>query len=134
MGSTYKDVNGKDQWQYLIIAGPAGAATGLGNDDFRLYTWSGNQADTPVMHNTNLLGLTPEAIVLPEGNTKWDANTEFGLISDVSATFFDNNIVGKDQAPMNKQSRIDFVKLLESVNGFVFKDLTELAGRVPFRD
>src|SRR5262249_21384480 len=42
MGSTYKDGSGTERWQFLIIAGPAGAATGLGNDDFRLYTWTGN--------------------------------------------------------------------------------------------
>jgi hypothetical protein len=124
MGSTYKDDSGTVRWQFLIIAGPAGAATGIGNDDFRLYTWTGNKADAPVMHNANLLGLTPEAVVLPEGNTKWDANTVFGLISDNGATVFDNNILGKDQAPADKQSRIDFVKL-GAANGSVSKDLLE---------
>jgi hypothetical protein len=124
VGSTYKDADGKDRQQFLIIAGPAGAATGAGNDDFRLYTWTGNSADAPVMHNANLLGLTPEAVVLPEGNTKWDANTVFGLISDNGATFFDNNKVGKALNAADKQSRIDFVKLGEE-NGSVSKDLLE---------
>jgi hypothetical protein len=125
MGSTYKDpASGTDRWQFLIIAGPAGNATGTENDDFRLYTWTGNSADAPVMHNANLLGLTPEAVVLPEGNTKWDANTVFGLISDNGSTVFDNNTVGKDQLPADKQSRIDFVKLGEA-NGSVSKDLLE---------
>jgi hypothetical protein len=125
MGSTYND-GGTQRWQFLIIAGPAGAATGVGNDDFRLYTWSGNPAEAPVMRSANLYGLTPEAIVLPEGNTKWDANTQFGLISDNGATFFDNNILGKEQAPANKQSRIDFVKLgAVATTGSVSKDLVE---------
>jgi hypothetical protein len=123
MGSTYKE-GGVDRWQFLIIAGPAGGATGIGNDDFRLYTWTGDPRDRPVMHNANLLGLTPEAVVLPGGNTKWDANTVFGLISDNGATVFDNNVEGKDQAAADKQSRIDSVKL-GAANEFVSKDLLE---------
>src|SRR5262249_30620899 len=57
---------------------------------------------------------------------KWDANTEFGLISDNGATMFDNNILGKEQAPKDKQSRIDWVKLgAEATDGSVSKDLVE---------
>ena len=86
---------------------------------------TGKDADKPVMHNANLFGLTPEAIVLPEGNAKWDANTEFGLISDNGTTMFDNNILGKDQAPLDKQSRIDYVRAGRRLpNGYVFKELT----------
>jgi hypothetical protein len=127
VGSTYTEGN-TVRHQYLIIAGPAGDATGIGNSDFRLYTWTGNAADRPVMHNANLTGLTPEAIALPEGNTKWDANTEFGLISDNGATMFDNNMEGKSesQAPKDKQSRIDWVRLgAEATDGSVSKDLVE---------
>lgn len=39
---------------YLIIAGPAGAASTAVTNDFRLYTWDGNPADAPIARNTAL--------------------------------------------------------------------------------
>lgn len=40
--------------EYLIIAGPAGQATGLPPADFRLYLWTGNPANAPQGTDANL--------------------------------------------------------------------------------
>ncbi|MFB2894585.1 ExeM/NucH family extracellular endonuclease [Aerosakkonemataceae cyanobacterium BLCC-F50] len=43
--------------QYLIIAGPPDAATGTAPKDFRLYTWTGNANDTPILNSADLTSL-----------------------------------------------------------------------------
>ena len=35
--------------EYLIVAGPAGGATGVAPNDFRLYSWTGGQTDAPTL-------------------------------------------------------------------------------------
>ncbi|HEY2950971.1 MAG TPA: hypothetical protein VGK40_00230, partial [Verrucomicrobiae bacterium] len=48
---------------YLVVAGPPGAATGMPPADFRLFTWSGTAAGAPQERAADLSGLNPEAIV-----------------------------------------------------------------------
>jgi RHS repeat-associated protein len=46
---------------YLIVAGPAGGTTG-DPLEFRLFTWSGNPFEAPVLHSARLEGMIPEGI------------------------------------------------------------------------
>lgn len=43
--------------QYAIVAGPAGDNPGTAPADFRLYTWTGNAVDVPVLRSTDLTAL-----------------------------------------------------------------------------
>jgi hypothetical protein len=43
--------------EYLIIAGPHDGATGTAPKDFRLYTWTGNPSDAPILRAADLTTL-----------------------------------------------------------------------------
>ncbi len=96
---------------YLILAGPAGDE-GKAPDDFRLYTWSGNPKDDPVLRSANLSGLHPEAIVqLPPGPLT--SSTRVQLLSDDGGEeFYDDGTASKDLTkPEFKKSRSEWVIL-----------------------
>ncbi len=100
----------------LIVAGPHDGATGVAPKDFRLYTWTGNAADAPVLRAADLTALGSsgsfEGIAdLPGGAlSTWDAQT-VQLISDMGDTvYYNNGVIAKDltQAAW-KKSRSDRV-------------------------
>lgn len=59
-GRGIREIKKNAAGEYLILAGPADVATGTAPKDFRFYTWTGNPADTPVLHSANLTALNAE--------------------------------------------------------------------------
>lgn len=99
----------------LIIAGPAGVATGVPPHDFRLYTWSGSPTDVPQLRSADLTALLSggsfESIV--ELPATLDANAIIQVLSDNGDTiWYGDGIISKDlpNAP-HKKFRSDKVKL-----------------------
>ncbi|MDW8286988.1 MAG: DUF3616 domain-containing protein [Flammeovirgaceae bacterium] len=108
----------------LIIAGPAGVATGVPPHDFRLYTWSGSPTDVPQLRSADLTALLSggsfESIV--ELPATLNANAIIQVLSDNGDTiWYGDGIISKDlpNAP-HKKFRSDKIKL-----GYV-------VGAVPF--
>ncbi|MFM1769612.1 MAG: hypothetical protein RJA22_2141 [Verrucomicrobiota bacterium] len=98
---------------YLIVAGPPGGGTNLpAPANFRLFTWTGRAADTPRERDTDLSGLSPEAIDgLPP--LPWTNNTPVNLVSDNGATDFYNDGQQAKHLPIRefKKFRVDTVPL-----------------------
>ncbi|BAB77800.1 ExeM/NucH family extracellular endonuclease [Anabaena sp. FACHB-709] len=92
--------------QYLIIAGPPGGSTGIAPNDFRLYTWTGNATDAPVLRISDLTALNTngsfESIVeVPDSLTN---NTQIQLLVDNGDTvWYNNGTISKDLAQDNLQ-------------------------------
>ncbi|MBW4643463.1 MAG: ExeM/NucH family extracellular endonuclease [Goleter apudmare HA4340-LM2] len=92
--------------QYLIIAGPVGGATGTAPNDFRLYTWTGNAADAPVLSTADLTALNAngsfESIVeVPNSLTN---TSQIQLLVDNGDTiWYNNGTISKDLAQDNFQ-------------------------------
>ncbi|WZI66393.1 MAG: ExeM/NucH family extracellular endonuclease [Gloeotrichia echinulata IR180] len=81
--------------EYIIIAGSSGAA-GSAPNDFRLYTWTGNAADTPVIRATDLTALNVggsfETIVeVPNSLTD---STQFQVLIDNGDNIWYNDGIG----------------------------------------
>jgi len=94
----------------LISAGSPGANKGISPNDFRLFTWTGNPADTPQERAADLTGLNPEGIVeVPP--SPWTSNTLVQLISDNGTTDYYNDGLEAKHLPFPgfKKSRSDWV-------------------------
>ncbi len=102
--------------QYVIIAGPAGDATGVAPADFRLYTWDGNPASAPVLRSADLTGLNVggsfESIVeVPNSLTN---SSQLQLLVDNGTTvFYNDGLAGSDipDKPNFQKSRSEVVTL-----------------------
>jgi len=97
---------------YLIIAGPAGAAPGDYPNDFKLYTWTGYPTDQPQQRAAELTDLNPEGVVeLP--SAPWTASSQFQIISDNGQNVFYNDGVPAKSLPVVnfKKFRSDVVTL-----------------------
>jgi len=105
--------------QYVIVAGPAGAATGIAPNDFRLYTWTGNPADAAALRSADLTALLAdgsfESIVeVPDNLT--DTSTLQVLVDNGDTIWYNNNTISKELAQDNFQKfRSDIVTLGEVV-------------------
>ena len=101
--------------QYLIVAGPVDAATGVAPKDFRLFTWSGDPADPPVLHDANLTALASrgsfESIV--EVPSPLQPFSQIQLLVDNGDTvWYNDGIIAKDLAePAFQKFRSDLVTL-----------------------
>jgi predicted extracellular nuclease len=100
--------------QYVIIAGPAGDATGVAPNDFQLYTWTGNAIDAPVFRATDLTALNVggsfESIV--EVPTNLTSTSQLQLLVDNGSTIFYNDGLDAKSVPVNFQkSRSEIVSL-----------------------
>ena len=92
-GRGIREIKRSSGGDYLIIAGPADTATGTAPKDFRLFTWSGNAADAPVLRSADLTSLLAggsfESIVdLP---TDLSSSSQIQLLVDNGDTDFYNN-------------------------------------------
>ena len=92
-GRGIREIKRSSGGDYLIIAGPADTATGTAPKDFRLYTWSGNAADAPVLRSADLTSLLAggsfESIVdLP---ASLSSSSQIQLLVDNGDTDFYNN-------------------------------------------
>ncbi|MEA5581875.1 lamin tail domain-containing protein [Nodularia harveyana UHCC-0300] len=79
--------------EYVIIAGSVGAATDTAPNDFRLYTWTGNAGDAPVLRTADLTALNTNGsfegiVTVPDNLT---GNTKIQLLVDNGDTFWYNN-------------------------------------------
>lgn len=105
-GGGIRDIARNARGQYVIIAG---AHDDKGN--FRLFTWSGDPADAPVLRSADLTGLHPEGIVeVPDPLT---AESRIQLVSDDGDTlWYNDGILAKELTQPNfKKFRSDIVTL-----------------------
>ncbi len=85
---------------YLIIAGPSGAANGVVPADFRLYRWSGVATDAPLLLSADINALlggdgSAEAIVdVPVSLTT--TSTLQLLVDDGDTVWYGNGVISKD--------------------------------------
>ena len=98
-GRGIRSIEANASGEYLIVAGPSGAATGIAPADFRLFSWSGNAADAPVLRqadlSTLLSGGSFEAIV--EVPNALNAGSSLQLLSDNGDTvWYGNGVISKD--------------------------------------
>ena len=100
--------------QYVIIAGPGGDATGVAPNDFRLYTWTGNASDAPVLRTADLTSLNVggsfESIVeLPSSLT---STSQIQLLVDNGDTvYYNDGAIAKDVTANYQKSRSEIVTL-----------------------
>ncbi|MFN7895859.1 MAG: ExeM/NucH family extracellular endonuclease, partial [Cyanobacteriota bacterium] len=92
-GRGIREIKRSSGGDYLIISGPADTATGTAPKDFRLFTWSGNGADAPILRSADLTSLLAggsfESIVdLP---ASLSSNSQIQLLVDNGDTDFYNN-------------------------------------------
>ncbi len=102
--------------QYVIIAGPAGDATGVAPADFRLYTWTGVATDAPVLRTADLTALNAggsfESIV--EVPSSLTSTTQLQLLVDNGSTvFYNDGLAGSDipDKPNFQKSHSEIVTL-----------------------
>ncbi len=98
-GRGIRSIEANASGEYLIVAGPSGAATGIAPADFRLFSWSGNAADAPVLRQADLSALLSggsfEAIV--EVPNALNAGSSLQLLSDNGDTvWYGNGVISKD--------------------------------------
>jgi hypothetical protein len=98
-GRGIRSIEANASGEYLIVAGPSGAATGVAPADFRLFSWSGNAADAPVLRQADLSALLSggsfEAIV--EVPNALNAGSSLQLLSDNGDTvWYGNGVISKD--------------------------------------
>jgi predicted extracellular nuclease len=116
--------------QYLLVAGPVDVDTGVAPKDFRLFTWSGDPLEAPVLHDANLTALVSrgsfESIV--EVPSPLLPASPIQLLSDNGDTiWYNDGIIAKDLAdPEFKKFRSDLVLL-----GDPTTESTPAAGTVP---
>ncbi|MBK1988118.1 ExeM/NucH family extracellular endonuclease [Sphaerospermopsis aphanizomenoides BCCUSP55] len=100
--------------QYIIIAGPAGDA-GAAPNDFRLYTWTGNPIDAPVLRAADLTALNAggsfESIVeVP--NSLTDTSQIQILVDNGDKVWYNDGTIAKELTQNNfKKFRSDIVTI-----------------------
>ncbi|MBO9611616.1 MAG: ExeM/NucH family extracellular endonuclease [Dyadobacter sp.] len=103
-GRGIREIKKNAAGEYLILAGPADAATGTAPKDFRFYTWTGNPADAPVLRSANLTALNAqgsfESIVdLPSPLAN---NSEIQvLVDNGDDVFYNDGTIAKDLGQSN---------------------------------
>ncbi|MFN7899948.1 MAG: ExeM/NucH family extracellular endonuclease, partial [Synechococcaceae cyanobacterium] len=85
---------------YLIIAGPSGSASGVAPADFRLYRWSGNATDAPLLLSADLNALlggfgSAEAIVDVPASLNASSSLQL-LVDDGDTVWYGNGVISKD--------------------------------------
>ena len=106
--------------QYLIVAGAAGSF-GAAPNDFRLYTWTGNPADAPVLRTGDLSALGSDASSIEsivELPVTLDANSSIQfLLDNGDMVYYNDGIIAKDLTQNNfKKSRSDYATVGAPVN------------------
>jgi predicted extracellular nuclease len=96
--------------QYLIVAGPPAAATGVAPSDFRLYRWSGVATDPPELFATDLTarGVVGSFEGIVEVPNPLQAGAQVQLLVDTGDTNFYGTAACKDLPnPEHKKARIE---------------------------
>ncbi len=107
--------NAANQYQYVIIAGPAGDATGIAPADFRLYTWTGVSTDAPVLRSADLTALNTggsfESIVEVPNSLTNSSQLQI-LVDNGSTVFYNDGVAGSDLTiPNYQKSRSELIIL-----------------------
>ncbi|MCF0055884.1 ExeM/NucH family extracellular endonuclease [Dyadobacter sp. CY356] len=114
-GRGIREIKKNSTGEYLIIAGPADAATGVAPKDFRLYTWTGIATDAPVLRSANLTALNAngsfESIVDLPANLTSTSQIQL-LVDNGDAVFYGDGTAAKDLAQNNfKKFRSEMIAL-----------------------
>jgi hypothetical protein len=134
-GRGIRSIERNSNGQYLIIAGPADSATGTAPKDFRLYTWTGNPTDAPVLSPANLTALQAggsfESIVEVPNNLTGTSQIQL-LVDNGDNIWYNNGTASKELAERNFQKfRSDIVTINSTsvINGTLGRDtLTGTSG------
>jgi predicted extracellular nuclease len=100
--------------QYLILAGPTGAATGIAPADFRLFKWTGLAANTPELFTTDLTarGVVGSFEGIVEVPNPLQAGARVELLVDTGDTNFYGTGACKDLPNAeHKKARIETFEL-----------------------
>ncbi|EFA68633.1 ExeM/NucH family extracellular endonuclease [Cylindrospermopsis raciborskii] len=92
-GRGIRSIERNSTGQYVIIAGAVGASTNTAPNDFRIYTWTGNPADKPLLRATDLTALDSNGsfegiVTIPENLT---GDSKIQLLVDNGDTFWYGN-------------------------------------------
>jgi predicted extracellular nuclease len=117
--------------QYVIIAGPGGDANGVAPADFRLYTWTGNAVDAPVLRSSDLTALNVggsfESIVeVPIGLT--DTTSLQLLVDNGDTVFYNDGLIAKDVTANFQKSRSEIVTLGATVGTVTTTKIHDIQG------
>lgn len=119
-GRGIREIRKNSANQYVILAGPAGDATGTAPNDFRLYTWTGNASDRPLERNTNLTVLNANGSfesIVEVPNPLTNTSQLQLLVDNGDAVYYNDGIIAKELAQNNfKKFRSDLVTLGAPVN------------------
>ncbi|MBF2063463.1 MAG: DUF11 domain-containing protein [Calothrix sp. C42_A2020_038] len=113
-GRGIRSIERNSNGEYLIVAGPADAATGTAPKDFRFYTWTGNAADAPVLRAANLTALQTggsiESIVEVPNNLSGTTQIEV-LVDNGDTVFYNDGNVAKDLQDNFQKFRSEIITL-----------------------
>ncbi|GGD79624.1 hypothetical protein GCM10011514_49500 [Emticicia aquatilis] len=134
-----REIRKNDTNEYLIIAGPADAATGTAPKDFKFYTWTGKPADDPIKRSFNLSSIVVEgsfeSIVEVPTNLNTSTNIQL-LVDNGDAIYYGDGTIAKELPQNNwKKFRSETVSLSAPVIeiGTIAQNLcTESAVSLPF--
>ncbi|MBD2705049.1 lamin tail domain-containing protein [Spirosoma sp. BT702] len=118
-GRGIREIRKNSTNEYIIIAGPAGEA-GAAPNDFRLYTWTGNTADLPMLRladltSVNANGSFESVVEVPTPLT--DASQIQLLVDNGDAVYYNDGTIAKELSQNNfKKFRSDIVTLGTAFN------------------
>ncbi len=114
-GRGIREIKRNASGEYLIIAGPHDAATGIAPKDFRFYTWTGNAADAPVIRSGNLTALNSDGSfesIVDIPNPLLSTSQIQVLADNGDAVFYANGVIAKDLPDNNhKKFRSELIEL-----------------------
>ncbi|MCU0324868.1 MAG: YDG domain-containing protein [Spirosomaceae bacterium] len=110
-----REIRKNDTNEYLIIAGPADAATGTAPKDFKFYTWTGKPTDEPIKRSFNLSSLNVdgsfESIVEVPSNLNSITNIQL-LVDNGDAIYYGDGTIAKELPQNNwKKFRSEIISL-----------------------
>ncbi len=127
-GRGIREIKGNGTGQYVIVAGPSGGAGGDPNAS-KLYTWTGNPTDRPVLRATDLSGLSGtsgassiESIVDLPASLNATSSIQF-VMDNGDQVYYNDGTIAKELSQNNfKKSRSDYATLGEAI----LSDLTSV--------
>ncbi|SFD83085.1 lamin tail domain-containing protein [Spirosoma endophyticum] len=132
-GRGIREIKGNGNGQYLIVAGPSGGA-GADPNAFKLYTWTGNAADAPVLRAADLSGLSGtsgsssiESIVEVPASLDETSSIQF-VLDNGDQVFYNDGTIAKELSQNTfKKSRSDYA----TVGAAILPDLTSILSTLP---
>jgi predicted extracellular nuclease len=89
---------------FLIIAGPVDGATGVAPKDLRLFTWTGNAVDAPVLHAADLTSLAVAGSfegIVDVPSPLLDSSEIQLIVDNGDANFYGDGMAAKDLTEPN---------------------------------